>query len=62
MTAADVTVGDVIEWCGRRVTVVQVEPIPTYRRLGLYLTVEGSDVSRRRLHYYADETVTRYAG
>ena len=51
--------GDVIRWCDRSITVVSVEPIsgPYGRRPAVYLTAESSDVSRRRLHYWAHENV-----
>lgn len=54
--------GDVFEWCGRDVTVIDVQPAPharwSHRGQGVHVTADvgGGDV--RRLHYWCSEHVT----
>jgi hypothetical protein len=49
--------GDIIDWCGSRLTILKVEPkVSAGGRAGRWFTVE-IDGERRRLHWWDNERV-----
>lgn len=56
MTADQVKVGDVIEWCDRQIAVLQIQGTRRLKRHGRWFTVKIDD-RHVRLHWWDDEEV-----